>query len=216
MSALRFKHGPWVEMVFRGPRFPFVLELAMLLALTAGPTLAHKPGQDARLPSIGAAPEFTLITQDSKQLSLRDLRGDVVAVTFIYASCTDTCPMLTAKLVALQRRLQPREAQKVFFAAITVDPERDTVEVLKRYAGAHSADQGGWAFLTGTPAQIRAVARSYGVFYKKQAKGDVDHTFLTSLIDASGTLRVQYLGVRFDPDEFLADLRALLEEADTR
>jgi hypothetical protein len=88
----------------------------------------------------------------------------------------------------------------------------DTPAVLKRYAEAHGATPAGWAFLTGTPAEIREVARRYGVVYRKTARGDVDHTFLTSVIDQAGTLRVQYLGVRFDPDELLADLRSLLRE----
>ena len=74
----------------------------------------------------------------------------------------------------------------------------------------------GWAFLTGTPAEIRQVARRYGIYYKKTARGDVDHTFLTSLVDQSGTLRVQYLGVRFDPDELLRDLQALVQEEGER
>jgi protein SCO1/2 len=82
--------------------------------------------------------------------------------------------------------------------------------VLKRYAQAHGANPAGWAFLTGTPVQIRQVARQYGIYYKKTARGDVDHTFLTSLVDQSGTLRVQYLGVRFDPDELLRDLQTLV------
>jgi protein SCO1/2 len=56
------------------------------------------------------------------------------------------------------------------------------------------------------------VARRYGIYYKKTARGDVDHTFLTSLVDQSGTLRVQYLGVRFNPDELLHDLQTLLQE----
>ena len=64
----------------------------------------------------------------------------------------------------------------------------------------------------GTPDEIRAVARRYGVYYKKTPRGDVDHTFLTSVIDQRGILRVQYLGVRFDPDELLSDLQSLLKE----
>jgi len=195
------------------------VQLAVLVLLLAGIALsafAHKPTKEARLPLIGQAPEFTLTDQDGKPFWLREARGKVVAVTFLYTSCTDTCPMLTAKLVAIQRQLKPAEAGKVFFVAVTVDPERDTVEVLKRYANAHSADQGGWAFLTGTPTQISQVARSYGVYYKKQPKGDVDHTFLTSIIDGSGALRVQYLGVRFDAGEFLGDLRSVLKERPAR
>jgi protein SCO1/2 len=173
---------------------------------------AHKPGKDERLPRIGAAPQFTLTAQDGRRLSLSDLRGKVVAVTFIYASCVDTCPLLTAKLVALQRRLAPDALRRIFFVGITVDPERDTAEVLAQYAKAYGAEADAWAFLTGTPAEIQAVARHYGVYLRKQSRGDVDHTFLTSLIDSTGTLRVQYLGVRFDPEELFQDLRSLLAE----
>ena len=61
----------------------------------------------------------------------------------------------------------------------------------------------------------REVARRYGVYFKKTRRGDVDHTFLTSLMDQHGTLRVQYLGVRFNPDELLSDLRALVQEGET-
>jgi protein SCO1/2 len=176
----------------------------------------HAAKADARLLKIGPAPEFTLTTQDNVKLSLRDLRGKVVAVTFIYASCADTCPLLTAKLAGLQARLGADFGPKVFFASITVDPERDTPEVLTRYAQAHGAKPAGWAFLTGTPAEIFAVEKKYGIFARKNPRGDVDHTFLTSLIDRDGVLRVQYLGVRFDPNEFLADLRSLLREPGAR
>ena len=167
---------------------------------------------DETLPRMGRAPAFALTTQDGARLSLDDLRGKVVAVTFIYASCADACPILTAKMAVLQARLGADFAQRVFFASITVDPERDTPGALKHYAAGHGADLRGWAFLTGTPAEIRRVAKRYGIYYKKSVRGDVDHTFLTSLVDRSGILRVQYLGVRFDPDEMLRDLRSLVRE----
>jgi len=184
----------------------------LALAGWVTPGLAHKPKGEARLPKISPAPEFTLTDQDGKAVSLKDRRGEVVAVTFIYASCVDTCPLLTAKLVGIQRKLEPKAASKVFFTGITVDPERDTPEVLKRYGQAHGADSAHWAFLTGTAEQIDDVTKRYGIYRKKQPNGDVDHTFLTSIIDRSGTLRVQYLGWRFDSNEFLGDLRLLLRE----
>jgi protein SCO1 len=175
-------------------------------------SLSQAVGGSGDLPKIGPAPAFSLTTQEGARLSLKDLRGKVVAVTFIYASCADTCPLLTAKLAGLQARLGTDFGARVFFVAITVDPERDTPEVLKRYAQAHGVNPAGWAFLTGTPAEIQQVARHYGIYVKKRPRGEVDHTFLTSLIDPSGTLRVQYLGVRFDPDELLRDLQALVRE----
>ncbi|HZM91737.1 MAG TPA: SCO family protein [Blastocatellia bacterium] len=168
------------------------------------------------LPKIKPAPEFTLTKQDGKRLDLKELRGKVLAITFIFASCTDTCPLLTAKMAGIQDRLGPAFGAQVFFLSITVDPEHDTSAVLKRYAEAHRANMAGWAFLTGSPAEIREVARRYGIYYKKNARGDVDHTFLTSLVDQSGILRVQYMGVRFNPDEMLRDFQALLREEKAR
>ncbi len=164
------------------------------------------------LPKIGPAPEFTLTTQDDERLSLDELRGKVVVVTFIFASCKDTCPLLTAKMVSLQSRLGSDLGPHVFFVSVTVDPERDTPQVLKRYAEAHGAKLDGWAFVTGTRAEIRDVTKNYAVFNKKKPSGDVDHTFLTSLVDRSGWLRVQYLGTRFNADEMFNDIQSLVQE----
>jgi len=168
------------------------------------------------LPKIKPAPDFTLTTQDGKRVALKDLRGKVLVITFIYASCTDTCPLLTAKMARIQDHLGADFGRNIYFLSITVDSDRDTPEVLKRYAEAYKANLAGWAFLTGTSAEIRDVAKRYGIYYKKNARGDVDHTFLTSLVDQSGTLRVQYIGIKFDPDEMLRDVQSLVREAKTR
>ena len=197
-----------------GPARPALA--ALLIAFGSGPgaapALAHPAKADARLSRIGPAPEFSLTAADGGRVALADLRGKVVAVTFIYASCADTCPMLTAKLVGIQKRLGPQEAARARFVAITVDPARDTPEALRHYGAAHAARPPGWAFLTGTPEEIDEVTRRYGVYRSRNPAGDVDHTFLTSLIDRDGVLRVQYMGVRFDPGEFLRDVRSLLSE----
>jgi protein SCO1/2 len=112
----------------------------------------------------------------------------------------------------VQDKLGQDFGERIAFVSITVDPERDTPEVLKQYADTFGADLKGWAFLTGAPGAIRDVIRRYGVFAAKNASGEVDHTFLTSIVDRNGMLRVQYLGVRFDPDEFRRDLLSLVRE----
>ena len=193
-------------------RWPGRSLIALALVSWLALALSQAMGESVDLPKIGPAPAFSLTTQEGTRLALKDLHGKIVAVTFIYASCADTCPLLTAKLAGLQARLGTDFGAKVFFVAITVDPERDTPQVLKRYAQAHGANLSGWAFLTGTTAEIQHVAQQYGIYYKKTPRGDVDHTFLTSLVDQSGTLRVQYIGVRFDPDELLRDLQALVRQ----
>jgi len=188
------------------------LVVCALFAACAVHAWGHEAKVTGRLPTVGAAPQFTLTDQSGSRVSLADQQGKVLAVTFIYTTCKDTCPLLTAKMVVIQRKLGANFGPRVRFASITVEPEIDTPAVLKAYAGKYSANLDGWSFLTGTTAEIEDVVRGYGAFAKRLKAGNVDHLFLTSLIDRKGMLRVQYLGYRFDPDEMYRDLRALLRE----
>ncbi len=83
---------------------------------------------------------------------------------------------------------------------------------MKQYAEAFEADPGGWSFLTGDVEEVRAVALDYGVVMLSAADDAVDHNALTTLIDRDGDMRVQYIGSRFDPEEFERDLRGLVNE----
>jgi protein SCO1/2 len=189
------------------------LAAVMLAVGLLMPSVGSRPdGQPSPLPKIGPAPEFALISQDAAPVKLSDFRGKVVAVTFIYTLCSSTCPVLTPLMVRVQDELGSEFGKKIAFASITVDPERDTPETLKLYAQSYGADFAGWSFLTGPAAAIKEVTRRYGVFASQAANGDIDHTFLTSIIDRNGFLRVQYLGARFDPDEFRRDLLSLARE----
>jgi protein SCO1/2 len=119
---------------------------------------------------------------------------------------------LTEKMVRVQDALGPAFGAKVAFVSISLDPEHDTPAVLKDYAQNWGAKPGGWLFLTGPAGAVRDVSRHYGVFVEKKEDGSVDHSQLTSLIDAKGALRVQYLGARFNPEEFRHDLLSLIAE----
>jgi protein SCO1/2 len=199
------------------------MRAALILVLAALVTLAslllvlsrdapQQASLEPPLPKIAPAPEFALTSQDGARVTLADFRGKVVAVTFIFTLCTATCPVLTPMMSFVQDQLGGDFGAKIAFVSITVDPEHDTPQVLKEYAQAFGANLAGWSFLTGTPEAIRDVTHRYGVYSSKTADGDVEHTFLTSVVDPRGILRVQYLGVRFDPEEFRRDLLSLLEE----
>ena len=188
---------------------------SLLLALMGAcvpPATAHRSTANQRLPIVGPAPDFMLTTQSGGRLALSDLRGKVFAFTFIYTTCRDTCPILTAKMATLQRRLGADFGPRVRFVSVTVEPEIDTPAVLTAYAKRFDADLAGWSFLTGSTAEIGDVVRRYGAYSRKVKPGDVDHLFLTSLVDRQGMLRVQYLGYRFELEEMLQDLHSLLRE----
>ncbi len=190
--------------------------ITLIIALTTvgglQPAWGHQSGESGVLRKIGPAPAFSLTTQDGSALSLADLRGKVVVVNFIFTNCADTCPLLTAKLVTIQDQLGSKFGAAVFFVSITVDPKVDRPEELRHYAKTMGTDPVGWAFLTGAPAKLEPVARQYGVVADERPDGSVDHNLTTSIVDRDGILRVQYIGERFDPSEFLHDLLDLIDE----
>jgi protein SCO1/2 len=191
-------------------RTAVLVALALLVVSTS--LVAHQAVGDNWLPAIGPAPPFTLISQDGQPVALADLRGKVVAVTFIYTGCPDICPLLTQKMVDIQDELGAIFGAKIAFISISLDPEHDTPEVLKDYAQFWGTKPEGWSFLTGSLEAVRDVTRRYGVFFAKKEDGSVEHSQLTTLVDADGQIRVQYLGARFDPEEFRRDLMSLIDK----
>jgi protein SCO1/2 len=185
--------------------------VTLLAATLAGstPALPDIARDRSGLPIIGQAPDFVLRAQDGAQVTLAQFHGKAVALAFIFASCSSTCPILTAKMATIQDRLGSDFGSRIVFLSITIDPEHDSPDVLRRYAETFSANMSGWKFLTGSPQAIHAIEHQYGIFAARAPSGDVDHTNLISLIDPRGMMRVQYLGVRFDPEEMRHDLLSL-------
>lgn len=180
--------------------------LALAAALVSGGAGAE------HLADLGPASGFSLTTQDGKALSLADLHGKVVLVSFIYLSCPDVCLTETAKMVEVQKGLGGRFGRDAYFLSVTMDPEADSGASLRRYAGRFGVKLEGWSFLTGTPEEIQRVAHAYGVAYHRGDDGELEHNTLASIVDRDGHLRVQYMGVAFDPGEMLADIQGLIEE----
>lgn len=165
----------------------------LLCALLVWTALIWQPAQP-RPPALAGAPQggdFTLQSANGP-LALHDLRGKVVLVYFGYTLCPDICPTSLAFTAQGLNQLDKSELENVKVLFITVDPERDTPERVKEYAGFfHPAIVG----LTGTPEEIARIARLYGASYARQnvesaAGYVVDHTSETYLIDRNGKLSV--------------------------
>ena len=189
--------------------------LILLLAAVSGqPPWAHDASQPAqRLSTIGPAADFSLTDQSGSVFRMADLKGKVVAINFIFTRCTHVCPMATGKMVGIQRELGDSFASEVHFVSVSIDTLYDSPEVLARYSQALGVNPAGWSFLLGTPEEVKTVAMNYGVFFLQQADESVDHNLLTTLIDRSGNMRVQYMGEQFDSNEMLDDIRGLISES---
>jgi protein SCO1/2 len=188
---------------------PF-LALAMLIVfLFAGCGAA--PDQDA-LPVYGEVPAFGLTDQLGHPVTTADLAGKVAIANFIYTSCRETCPLLTQRLQVLQERLRGEQllGSRVLLLSITVDPARDTVEVLRDYAARHQADPAAWRFLTGPEGYLIPLI-SQGFKLGLQPVGDeVMHSNRILLIDPQGRIRAYYDGLELEETAVLGDVRRLL------
>jgi protein SCO1/2 len=156
--------------------------------------------------------DFTLVDQNGKSFQFKTLRGKVVVVAFAYTTCPDVCPLITAALRGAQSKLTKEERAESHLLTVTTDPEIDSPKVLAAYAKQYNADLSGWSFLTGDEAALKPVWKSFGVGIKRKARGLVDHTPLTAIVDRQGVLRFAYIGPSLDATSLLNDLRSLMSE----
>ena len=101
---------------------------------------------ESDLPRLFPVPDTTLVAETGKPLNLRQLKGNVVVYDFIFTNCAGTCPMMTQQMRKLTRKIDKDAA--VRFVSISVDPARDTPQVLRDYASRFRNDPR-WTFLTG-------------------------------------------------------------------
>jgi protein SCO1/2 len=197
------------------------MRLALALIVTAAAlgisesSQAHDtPGRPTlRQQVMVPAPDFRLTNQEGRPVRLADLRGKPVLLTFIYTTCPDVCPLITADMVRIQRLVKARGGPEAIFLSITTDPEVDRPDVLKAYAERHGVDLATWALLTGTTAELQPVWNAYSVKVTRRARGLVDHTGVSILIDRLGRIRYRYRGWSLDTPTVVADLERLNAEA---
>ncbi len=190
-----------------------LLVVSLVLAL-AVPALAHHPGADLdemmgseekffQAIDEPAAPPFELADADGKAVRLSDFSDKIVVLYFIFASCTDLCPIHSEVIADIQRKVNDTPMRdRVQFLAVTTDPVKDTSEVLKAYGPAHGLDARNWMFLTTKPGQpedtTRKLSEEYNVRFEPLEDGQQMHGAVTHVIDRSGRFAAKFHGLRFD------------------
>jgi protein SCO1/2 len=151
------------------------------------------------------APEFVLRGSDGAELRLSRYLGKVVILGFGFTTCPDVCPTTLGVLASARKKLgeQGGELQVVY---VTVDPERDDAERLRKYLASFDASFVGG---TGSAEELAAVRREYGIAAERVASGGFSHSSYTYLIDREGKLRA-LMPYGHPPDDYVHDVRVLL------
>lgn len=185
-----------------------LLAMLALLALAIGCS-----GQGAPTPR--AAERIALVDGDLDRFSVYDLggswrdqsgaarslatwRGSPVLMAMIYTHCTATCPLAVSEL----KRIAARHPD-VRFVLVSLDPERDDAKRLAAYAAEHALDASRWTLLAGPDADVRDLAATLGVRYRRATPQDLAHSNLITLLDRQGRMARQTSG-RMDDDAIAA------------
>jgi len=184
---------------------PFSASRLKLLSDLAAGTARAPEGTLA----VGATvPDFTLIDQRRRSVSLSQLRGKVVVVNFVYTTCAlpNFCLRLANNFSVLQKRFARELGRDLILLTISFDPVHDTPDVLARYATQWNANGDTWRFLTGPPADVERACRFFGV-HAFSNEGLLDHSLHTAIVDRKGMLVANIEGNQFTATQ-LGDLTA--------
>jgi protein SCO1 len=188
----------------------YVYALLFVLAALTGCGRSDTSFQLTDVTGADFGKELNLADHNGKPRTLQDFRGKVVVVFFGFTHCPDVCPTTMNDLALVMKELGPDDAQRVQVLFVTVDPERDTPQVLAQYVPSFYPSFLG---LYGDAEATARAAKSFKVFYQKQPQAGgsytVDHAAGTYILDGEGRLRLfgQYGA---GPQALLHDIRALL------
>jgi protein SCO1 len=181
------------------PRLPLWLaslclwSLLPLVSLLAGCDRAASPAAFQAIDITGAeyARDFDLTDADGRRRHLADFKGKIAVVFFGYTQCPDVCPTTMLELAAVKKALGA-DGARVQGIFVTIDPERDTAELLKAYVANFDTD---FVALRGSAEETKAVAKHFKVFYAKvpgktEGSYTMDHTAGSYVFDAQGRVRL--------------------------
>ena len=169
------------------------------------------------LPFLATVPNFSFTESSGEPFGLEQLRGQIWLADFIFTNCAGTCPIMTTQMTALQSAFAKNELD-VRLVSFTVDPERDTPEVLRRFAEGYGAARDKWFFITGPGEQMQKLAKEG--FMLAAATGGEEEAIIHSnrfvLVDREGRIRKYYDGTEEGiTSQIVQDIKALLVEGES-
>ncbi len=176
----------------------------------AEPAHQHRALEGGELASLSLYQlEGAWTSAGGETLELSALRGSPVLLLLFYGSCDSACPVLVHDLERVDSLLDPGARERVRFALVTFDPERDTPERLAAYAHERKLAAPRWTFLHGSPEQVRELAAAVGVRYRPAGQGQFSHTMRILLLDREGVAVEHWDGLERPVEPIAARASAL-------
>lgn len=161
-----------------------------------------------------AIPDFEFVNQLGEKVSQEKVKGKIYAADYFFTTCQSICPIMSNQMERVARQF--RNNPSVLFLSHTVNPEEDSVPVLKEYADRHHADPQQWLFLTGNKKELYGLARKGYLLNAEEGDGGEDdfiHTQNFALVDKERHIRGYYDGTdSLDMNRLINDIQILLNE----
>jgi len=149
-------------------------------------------------------------TQDNGKMQLKYIKGKVVVMAMIFTNCKAACPRITADLQRIEEAIPKDKLNEVSFILLSMDPERDTPEQLKKFAADYELDLSRWTLLTGSDSDVLEISGVLNVRIKKMTDGSFDHSNIIHILNDKGNIVHQQVGLAIDPAESIDKINALL------
>ena len=182
--------------------------LGLLLALSTTSGCQRAPADEGGLPSALAASALT--DQDGQARTFGEFAGNTLIFSLFFSSCPTVCPRETRALVEVQRRLSPALRERVRFVSLSVDPDNDTPEAMRRFALEMGADLSSWSFVRTDAAATHALTRELAAFADDSSgRAPSGHTTSIYLFDGKGRLMQRYAGSPLDGARLAREIEEL-------
>ena len=159
------------------------------------------------------APVIDLVNQDGERVTNEDLKGKVVLINFIYTNCQESCPVMVHKFMNISEEMKNELGRDLLLVSITMDPERDSPEVLKEFAGKMDIDTSKWMFLTGDRDTVGKTLKAFHFYYVKNEDGTFGHANTIILLDRKGKWKYNFSVLTVPVDIVIERVKKELTEA---
>lgn len=191
----------------------------VITLLTASCQNGQQPAFTGETPASEAAPVGTIpdesiynltdtfLTQENKQVQLRDFGGKPVVACMIFTHCDYACPRLVADVKTIEEKMN-KQAEDIHFVLISFDPERDDPERLQQFKNDMKLDKN-FTLLHGSEDAVRTLSVLLNIQYQQNANGDFSHSNVISVLDKNGKLVFQKEGIQANHEETISQLQKL-------